>query len=421
MSAMKRKAVFIGHGFHNITRSSSFFQDIIEQTYNVYKISIDPDGDNAFEEISNLNLHEFHVVFLWQIDWLASYFLSKNIPTVVLPMYDGSSTLEDLHWLAMREALIVNFSLDLHNIVSGYGCNSVFVKYFPKMFGCEKTLSVKKREGISAFFWERRPDSEINLRTIAKLLAPTITHLHLHRSADPGAQSTEIPTDLPFTLTVSTWFENREEYLAAVAGCEIYVAPRYTEGIGMSFLEAMSMGRVVVAHDAPTHSEYISNFDNGILFDAFGSDEICVNKETILHISNKAACDARRYRENWERQYTKIMLDAVQQYIVSFKAHTPNKMPASGEVKLEYLNFAHRDWGAYYGYLKKSLAAFRVCEQSNNGSVLKTVNELEVLGRYEEALKLLDVGMSSCLSNERFYGWLKELFVDRNHRVTRKK
>jgi hypothetical protein len=414
MSAMKRKAVFIGHGFHNITRSSSFFQDIIEQTYNVYKISIDPDGDNAFEEISNLNLHEFHVVFLWQIDWLASYFLSKNIPTVVLPMYDGSSTLEDLHWLAMREALIVNFSLDLHNIVSSYGCNSVFVKYFPKVFGCEKALSVKKREGISAFFWERRPDSEINLRTIAKLLAPTITHLHLHRSADPGTQSTEIPTDLPFTLTVSTWFENREEYLAAVAGCEIYVAPRYTEGIGMSFLEAMSMGRVVVAHDAPTHSEYISNFDNGILFDAFVSNEIRIDRDTLIRLSNKATLDARRYKENWDRHYTNIMLETVQTYIENFTADLKNRISLSDDVDLDYLNCAHRDWGAYYGYLRKRLASQRLRGQCSSIPILKTVSEFEMLGLHKEAMQLLDLRRSTGVSNERFYGWLAGLYIGRN-------
>ena len=38
------------------------------------------------------------------------------------------------------------------------------------------------------------------------------------------------------------------------------------EGIGMSFLEAMALGQCVVAPDAPTMNEYISNGTNGLLY-----------------------------------------------------------------------------------------------------------------------------------------------------------
>jgi len=47
----------------------------------------------------------------------------------------------------------------------------------------------------------------------------------------------------------------------------IYVAPREFEGIGMSFLEAMSMGKAVIAVDKPTMNEYIENNKNGYLYD----------------------------------------------------------------------------------------------------------------------------------------------------------
>ncbi len=51
-----------------------------------------------------------------------------------------------------------------------------------------------------------------------------------------------------------------------VSACNVYIAPRLFEGIGFSFLEAMSMGKAVIAADHPTMNEYIIHGVNGYLF-----------------------------------------------------------------------------------------------------------------------------------------------------------
>ena len=51
------------------------------------------------------------------------------------------------------------------------------------------------------------------------------------------------------------------------------------EGIGHAFLEAMAEGMVVVANDAPTHSEYISHGLNGLLFSNRAALDIGLSSE----------------------------------------------------------------------------------------------------------------------------------------------
>ncbi len=42
-----------------------------------------------------------------------------------------------------------------------------------------------------------------------------------------------------------------------------HIAPKQEEGIGMTFLEAMTIGKIVIAKKAPTMNEYIIHGCNG--------------------------------------------------------------------------------------------------------------------------------------------------------------
>ena len=55
-------------------------------------------------------------------------------------------------------------------------------------------------------------------------------------------------------------------YAPALRRAGIYFAPRLYEGIGISFLEAMAMGKAVVAPDNPTMNEYVTHNVNGFLY-----------------------------------------------------------------------------------------------------------------------------------------------------------
>jgi glycosyltransferase involved in cell wall biosynthesis len=107
---------------------------------------------------------------------------------------------------------------------------------------------------------------------------------HLHWTRDLNPDLTDLPSaedEARFPIQKSSWFNSPSEYANYVRQTNVYFAPRTTEGIGMSYLEALSWGLCVVAPDAPTMNEYIVNGVNGILYDP--------NKPVPLDFSNHQA------------------------------------------------------------------------------------------------------------------------------------
>ena len=118
------------------------------------------------------------------------------------------------------------------------------------------------------FFWPRKTD--LGWSVIRPLLeGHPWQGLHLHvteHEAVLTAGLTEAER-AQFSITQTRWFAEKDDYVKALADCQVFLAPRRTEGIGMSFLEAMALGLAVVAPDGATMNEYIQHGVNGFLYD----------------------------------------------------------------------------------------------------------------------------------------------------------
>jgi glycosyltransferase involved in cell wall biosynthesis len=176
-------------------------------------------------------------------------------------MYDNLGRKDYEYWSNFNKFKIINLSITLHNKLKKWGFQSIYVKYFPKP---SEFFSGNKEE---IFFWQRL--THININVISKLFARDKFKIHLHKAVDPYQDFIE-PSKVmekDFQISYSNWFKNKDEMLEIVRQKGIYVAPREYEGIGMSFLEAMAMGKAVIAVDNPTMNEYIKNGETGYLFD----------------------------------------------------------------------------------------------------------------------------------------------------------
>jgi len=160
---------------------------------------------------------------------------------VYLPMYDnewGSKwQWRRIAWSGMG---VVSFSKQVSAHARKLNVRNILeVQYFldPSRFPQERG------ETKRVFLWER---GDID-RHAAEILFP--------------------PSDgYVFDIKYRNEFLDRDAYLNRIAKCEIMVAPRRKEGIGMVFLEAMAMGKCVAAHDDATMNEYIKDGETGILF-----------------------------------------------------------------------------------------------------------------------------------------------------------
>lgn len=280
------KLLFVDHSFHVKTRSSLFFRELLRQHHDVEDVYVDP--DKPLVGVNEALKARGDVVVLWQMDYLAPVFLAHGLRTVVIPMFDGSGTLPDLHWLWASQASFINFSRRLSDRLSDLGCRSYLVKYFPKPCP-EEDLAEFDR--LRAFLWQRRPEHDINVRMVESVLGARIASLHVHDVPDdPNLSSVEyLRTEgLPFELTISKWFEDPSGYAEALAKTNVFICPRHGEGIGLAMLEAMSRGMLVLAPDYPVHDEYIANWLTGILFNLKHPGEVPIDLEQARQIGRLA-------------------------------------------------------------------------------------------------------------------------------------
>lgn len=409
---------FVGHSHHAITKSSHFFKRHLDANYLVRDFAIDPsDAWQAnLERLSGIADGNFDGIVLWQIDYLASFFLRRGLPVIVCPMYDSSSVLKPAHWTALRDALILCFSLELQWLIAKAGVESLYIKYFPRLQAAtsheaspmtpliagERFSRKAKNAPLKAFFWERLPDTSLSSQQVIALLADLdIEHLHIHQAPDPGRTSNQVNSDAAkFLITTSSWFDSSEEYQQLLTSADLFIAPRFSEGIGMSFLEAMGHGCCVVAHDMATHNEYIRNWDNGILVD-FGStiSPLTAKPSDIRLIGEKARRDSQLLRKNWEDFYLPQMLESIDHYLSSWQ-EKPTQVNfqtlrvQDHEQELQHLFSAHNNWKKYYAWLDRlniseSVSPSAVSEES----ILPAVARLEREGDDQASLAMLDAAI----------------------------
>lgn len=329
-----KKLLFIDHAFHKKTRSADFFIDIVKQGFEVEVYYLTPESKPDMDVLKAATGSD--VVLLWQMDFLAPVFVAMGKPTIVIPMFDGSGGMPPLHWLFANRARFFNFSLRLNEQIRLAGGKTQLLRYFPPAV---PESELPRFDRLSAFFWQRRPDHGIDFAYVEKLLGHELDEFHVHNAPDiPGSFRTEVPADAPYAYSESRWFADGREYNARLAKANVFVAPRVAEGIGMALLEAMAHGMLVLAHDAPTNNEYISNWLNGVLFNAHQAP-------APMAIRGQAAQMARLA---WQ-----TVVDGHKQWLASHQAILEwiDQAPAYPALDLALEPFFADVWRSYYASL----------------------------------------------------------------------
>lgn len=249
---------FIGHPFHQKTRSSHFFVALLERDFDVHVFYIEPDPRALMQEIADAG---YSLVVCWQTEFCAPYFLMRGIRVICVPMYDGVANTPDWYWLAMRQARFISFSQFLHKRLRSLGIESFSFQYY----GDAKTeIPQASFEELRPFFWQRRPQEGLSYKFVRNLLGNSAASLHVHNAPDTERAEDWEPDGF---CTVSHFSDTADGYRQALERCNVFICPRFSEGIGMAMLEALARGMCVIAHNEPTANEYVVDGVNGLLVD----------------------------------------------------------------------------------------------------------------------------------------------------------
>jgi hypothetical protein len=306
---VRRRAAFLGHGYHRLTLSSRFMIEELGRTRDVELHFDDSWRDAAAAiDIDALLAAGFDEIHVWQLERVAQRLANagSSVPIVFYPMYDSCRLLGDDYWEALRGRLrVVCFCRHLHEHLRRLGLVSLWLQYWP-----QATPDMPDFTDLRVFWWRRRPD--IHWPVIKQLMAGwPVTRLHLHEVPDPTYQTPEPigRADIQrFGITTSTWFEDRDGLDRLLREFNLVIAPRRFEGIGFSFLEAMSRGQVVLAENQPTMNEYIVHGVNGLLYepDRTARWHLPLTPARARDMGLRAHQSCRRGHAEWLRSLTRL-------------------------------------------------------------------------------------------------------------------
>jgi hypothetical protein len=259
------KIAFIGHSYHQLTRSTAFLVDLLQSLGPVRVFADESWRGQPSTWAETFDATEYDVVVIFQVESPFQYIPRPHPNLVFVPMYDSMLYKDRFHWKdEFNRARILCFSSTLHREVSRYTSRLAYFKYY---IDPNRYPAVTDYRTLRGFFWKRV--ARIDERVVAGLCErTTFDQFTLHAAPDPGAGG-EPMAEFPVRSRQhrrTAWFERPDDYLAAVAEHNIFFASRPFEGIGMGVLEAMAMGLCVVAPATPTHDEYISNGATGLLY-----------------------------------------------------------------------------------------------------------------------------------------------------------
>jgi hypothetical protein len=278
----KLKLLWVDHSFHKMTKSTNFLKDILEKKFNV-SIFWD-DYWKGGEPLPVQEINKYDYVFFFQT--LLPFFKLKQIKAKIIwvPMFDGDS-LSGMYWYCLSSIpiKIISFSEYLHEKCLKYNIDSLPLKYYlPPAFNNDIP-----KTGRHYFFWYR---GSLKFSDIKTLIDPQKVDSFVYRSApDPYFKEEVISEEdiqkYKMQIIRDVNFNSQEKYLELLKKSNIYIAPRKIEGIGLSFLEAMAIGMVVVAYNNGTMNEYIKHDFNGYLFDSKTYQINFNDIETVLNNS----------------------------------------------------------------------------------------------------------------------------------------
>lgn len=252
-------AAFIDLDFHlTQTKSSQFFIDILCTVYPDLHIV---GANNAWYSIPRIKPD---TIIIWQ-----KIFTSKEIDSwqaanvVYIPMLDAVP-LTETFWNEYRPYKIFCFSRTLFTFLKQRGFFVFYNQYYTKPVETTRTEVTIP----SVFYWERSP--KINWPLVKQLLeGQRIASLHYHYSTNIACKNEKRPTESDvkqYAIIFSDWFKDNTAFGNLLSQNDVFIAPRDSEGIGLSFIEALAHGNCVAAYNAPTMNEYITSGTDGFLF-----------------------------------------------------------------------------------------------------------------------------------------------------------
>jgi glycosyltransferase involved in cell wall biosynthesis len=208
---------------------------------------------------SSFDMDDYDLVVLWQSDSLLSELHNSSVQVICIPMLDEALDKKSSYFDSSSNVKYISFSRTLHYFLKWSGHDSMHLQYWPRYLSDSR----QKKHNI-AFFWERNP-THLDYVAVKKFANANNLHLYYRFAPDPHDHLSKHKYFMDEKTTIISDWTDKQSLMEILESCSYFITPRPWEGIGLTLLDAISVGCVCIAFDHPTMNEYVSN-SNGYLF-----------------------------------------------------------------------------------------------------------------------------------------------------------
>jgi len=294
------RLAFIDHSFHCKTASSMFFVSILEEKYDV-----DVFWSSCWKGVPNSYLKKlkdiYDIAIYWQVFPSTNFFQPRN--TIIVPMWDAVFNEGDDFFKKYIQYPFISFSKALHVKCRSCGLFSKYIKYQPRVKRLNNN-DIWKKEKPVLYFWQRNYDITWPMLRGA-ISQHEVDSIYICPETDPGYTFLPPSEDdiKAYNIIFVDWIPSKTAFEESLMDIDIYIAPRKTEGIGLSFLDAMASGCTIICNNQSTMNEYIDN-ETGYLVDYDNLPKIDLSDwktktKNLMNAYKKQSCKERSFSEDF--------------------------------------------------------------------------------------------------------------------------
>ena len=295
-----KNLTFIDIDFHKKTKSGYFLINLFSKYFKINLVWVKSKKNRFIFNPDSKNLKENIFFFQFLPDFITLFKLRKK-KIIWAPMYDDIKKKNYFFWfiLSLYDISIISFSKKINDLCKEHKINFLFARYFPNV----KKNKSKKSKKVSIFFWYR---GTVKISDwIYSLNSNQVKEVVYYNLKDPNFFDENISLNLKRKYNIKFYYgkfrKTNSIYKKLWIKSDIYVAPREREGIGHSFLEAMSEGKYILSKNEETMNEYITS---PIMGNFFG------NKIDIKKVINSYSLrykQLKKLERNWKDKEIKII------------------------------------------------------------------------------------------------------------------
>lgn len=248
--------------------SNAFQEILVNPLRELSSIALTPWDENPELPVSYFEQDPNRPLIFCQLPPPRELLQNEKARIIWLPMWDNVARWPLSFWRNLPSHLrIVAYSDPVLRLAKRFGVPTLRVRFFldpAKHSICQKdepSLLYWNRVGLYSLKALQRVCADLKVRRLIHILRP-----------DPGYErpGLALPNMIGQTeVRTIRSFLPEAEHKRLLATCQMCLAPRPREGVGLAALQSMVRGACVLAYDGPATNEYIVHGQSGYLFRAY--------------------------------------------------------------------------------------------------------------------------------------------------------